>query len=259
MPVTVKKERRKEENLNLEKNLQKLGIREKEIKLFAVRNREESQTNKKIKEAIKILGITAGFSAISVAAISKLIKLPSELFLFLPPIFLAFIFLHRTNSIKIGKSKFNGQTQELQVTTKDLNEKLKEAIDIAIREELKFKKEKGYIPLNNLLTEIERIIWAKPVMQLIDKIESGNVNIKIGEEKPVTIYLFKSDPFLFVVVGFDYKILLRATYLLGCNAIKEINYVSSMDNALVDKIITTIKNEKVEVKIGKEERMVFEK
>ena len=109
MPVILKKERRKEENLNLEKNLQMLEIREKEIKLFAVRNRE-SQTNKKIKEAIKILGITAGFSAISVAAIGKLIKLPSELFLFLPPIFLAFIFLHRTNSIKIGKSKFNGQT-----------------------------------------------------------------------------------------------------------------------------------------------------
>jgi hypothetical protein len=258
MPVALKG--RKEENLSLEKGFEKLEIREKEAMSFAFESKEGNQkANKRIKEALKILGITAGFSAISVAAISKLIKLPSELFLFLPPIFLAFIFLRKTNSIKDNGPKFNKSSQQLQIATKDINERLKQAIDIAIREELKSKKEKGYAPLDTLLNEIEKIIRAKPVMQLIDKIESGNINIKIGEEKPVTILLLKSDPFLFVVVGFDYKILLRATYLLGCNAIKEINYVSSMDSTLVERIMATIRNGKVEVKIGREERMVFEK
>jgi hypothetical protein len=256
MPIKLKEE--KEKNLISEKDFQKLKIREIKLKPFVTTREEQTQTNKKMIEVLKILGITTGFSAISAATI-KLIKLPSELMFFLPPLFLVFILFGKPNSIKEKLKSNNKVDKNQEFVKKDLNEKLKEAIDAAIIEEFKSKKESAPAPLSNLLSEIEKIIWAKPVMQLIDKIESGNINIKIGKEKPTIIYLFKSEPFLLVAVGFDYKILLRATYLLGCNAIKEVNYVSRIDKNIIDEIKENIKNGDVEVKIGEEERLIFEK
>ena len=255
MPVKLKEE--KEKNLISEKEFQKLKIREVKHGSFVTTREEKTQTNKKIIEVLKILGITTGFSAISAATI-KLIKLPSEL-MFLPPLFLVFILFGKPNSIKEKLKTNNKSNKSQEFVKKDLDEKLKEAIDVAIIEEFKTKKETAPTPLSNLLSEIEKIIWAKPVMQLINKIERGNINIKIGKEKPIIIYLFKSEPFLLVAVGVDYKILVRATYLLGCNAIKEVNYVSKIDKNIIDKIKENIINGDVEVKIGEEERMIFEK
>jgi len=253
MPVKQKEE--KENTLIFEKNFEKLKIRETKPKFSATSREEKTKFSRDVGEILKLLGITAGFSAISAVTI-KLIKLPSELILFLPPLFLVFTLFGKSNFKKENSKISSNAKQEVE---RGLDEKLKEAIEAAIKSSGSYSKKLKGGSLNDLLKEIEKVILAKPVREVIEKIEEGNISIKIGDEKPLILYLFKSGPILLVIVAFKYRIILRATYLVGCNAIKEINFVSEIDNKLVEEIAKIIKSEKIEVNIGKEEHLVFEK